>query len=145
MNVPRARCLYPFTTTGRLQVIQMPCAHPQHRKANFTRSVKEDSRTVPSPTLLYTGLKEIWICIGCLCRPGKANPDTAVWNHTQLCHSKGSHYKTFIAPICEAKWQMAPVKSLQSGPKSSTTPFLCELILGVLRDKLNFAFFQLQK
>lgn len=63
----------------------------------------------------------------------------------QLCHSKDLHYKTFIAPIREAKWQMTPVKSLQSGPKSSTTPFLRELILGVLWDKLNFALLQLQK
>lgn len=63
----------------------------------------------------------------------------------QLCHSKSSHYETFIAPVREAKWQITPVKSLQSGPKSSTAPFPHELILGVLWDKLNFAFFQLQK
>lgn len=131
MNIPRAQCLYRLPATGRAQAMQMP-------------SIK-DRRVVYNPDPLHTGLKQMWICIGCLWRPAKGNPDTAVWNHMQLCHSKGLHYKTFIAPIHEAKWQMTPVKSLQSGPKSSTTPFLHELILGVLWDKLNFALLQLQK
>lgn len=92
-------------------------------RADFALSAKDTSRVMSRPTPLYTGLEQVWSCAGHLWRPGKRNPDTAAWNHTQLCHSKGSHYKTFIAPIREAKWQMTPVKSLQSGPKSSTTPF----------------------
>lgn len=92
-------------------------------RPNFTPSTKDNGRIMSNPTPLYTSLKQVWFCAGHLWRPGKRNSDTAVWNHTQLYHSKGSHYKTFIAPIREAKWQMTPVKSLQSGPKSSTTPF----------------------